>query len=399
MTYHLWRNSLLVFLTIYLTVDLYAQDKPTFSFGKGIEVVAPDSAASMKFNFNLQNRIDVKTLSTDDWGVDEFSVRIKRFRLKFTGFLIDPRLSYQVQLALAPRNISGPLAEQAPQTMYQAIIYYQFDKRLKIGFGQIELPGNRQRMNSSTSMQMVDRSLANSTYALDLDFGLHGEYKLNPEGRQPLVLHGAITSGEGQNWVAVTDGSLSYTGRLDWYPLGSFISNGAYKESDLEWHTEPRLMAGISYNYNENAMRTGGQRGNLLYEQRDISTLFSDIIFKYQGWALQGAYMVRNSDVPITYDSDGTGIRYIHNGEGWNFQFGKYFKSKWEVVGQFTNVLPAQEIENVAAQRRDWTVGLNRYLKGRAIKIQADFTLFQSRTPGNDFTDQLGATIQAQVGI
>lgn len=399
MIYNLWTNCFILTLTFTLVGNLVAQEKAMFSFGNGIEVVAPDSSISLKFNFNLQNRLDVKTHSTDDWEVDEFSARIRRFRLKFTGFVLDPRITYKIQLAMAPRNNSNTTLGQAPRVMYDAMFSYRVNDRFTIGFGQTALPGNRQRMNSSTALQMVDRSRANSTYNLDLDFGFHGQYKINPGARRPLVFHGAITTGEGQNWVIVDKAGFSYTGRLDWYPLGAFLGNSEYKESDLEWHPEPRLMAGIAYNFNDDAQRASGQRGSLLNDYRDITTLFTDIILKYQGWSVQGAYIVRDSDNPITNEQGGNGFSYVHNGDGLNFQIGKYFRSKWEVVGQLTYVTPDEEIENVASKRRDWTVGLNRYLHGRAVKIQADFTLFQSRTPGNDFTDQVGASFQAQIGI
>lgn len=399
MIYKLLKNCCLFLLISNLPVDLHAQESPLFTFGKGIEVVAPDSTVSLKLNFNLQNRFDIKTVSMEDWSVDEFSARIRRFRLKFTGFILDPRITYKIQLAMAPRNNSSTTLGQAPRVMYDAVFYYQVDKRFTIGFGQTALPGNRQRMNSSTSLQMVDRSRANSTYNLDLDFGFHGKYKINPGARRPLVLHGAITTGEGQNWVLVDKAGFSYTGRLDWYPLGTFIGKSEYKESDLEWHPEPRLMAGIAYNYNDDAQRAGGQRGNLLYDYRDITTLFADIILKYQGWSFQGGYMLRDSDDPITYEPGGSGFSYVHKGDGLNFQIGKYFRSNWEVAGQLTYVTPDSVIENVARERREWTVGINRYINGRSIKLQSDFTLHQSRFEGNDFTDQLGISFQAQIGI
>ncbi|HLU94567.1 MAG TPA: porin, partial [Membranihabitans sp.] len=158
MIYNLWTNCFILTLTFTLVGNLVAQEKAMFSFGNGIEVVAPDSSISLKFNFNLQNRLDVKTHSTDDWEVDEFSARIRRFRLKFTGFVLDPRITYKIQLAMAPRNNSNTTLGQAPRVMYDAMFSYRVNDRFTIGFGQTALPGNRQRMNSSTALQMVDRS-------------------------------------------------------------------------------------------------------------------------------------------------------------------------------------------------------------------------------------------------
>lgn len=382
-----------------IATNLQGQNDSKFNFGDGIGVVAPDSSISLNFNINLQNRMDFATVSTDDLSIGDFSAQIKRFRMKFSGFIMNPQITYKIQLAMAPRRVSNLTLGQAPRVMYDAVFYYQFNNGFKLGFGQTALPGNRQRINSSTSFQMVDRSRANSVYNLDLDFGLHGTYKINQNGKQPLTLHGAITTGEGQNWVVVDEKGLSYTGRLDWYPLGTFISNGAYKESDLEWHPQPRLMAGISYNYNDDAQRTGGQRGDLLSEYRDISTLFADFILKYQGWSFQGGYYLRDTENPIVPQSDEIANNFVHIGEGYNFQFGKYFRSKWEVAGQIATVTPGDEISEIASETRDWTIGLNRYINGRAIKLQADFTLHQSRINANEFDDHFGASLQAQIGF
>jgi len=392
-------NNLLipVFLVIlFSNIRLSAQNNSFFTFKNGLKIVAPDSSASFNFNFNLQNRMDLKTEATDDWSIDEFSAHIKRFRMKFTGFVFNPKITYKIQLAMAPRNISSSTLGQAPRVMYDAIIYYEFDSGFKLGFGQTALPGNRQRINSSSALQMVDRSLANSTYNLDLDYGFHGEYKF--KNQKPVTLYGAITTGEGQNWVVVDKAGFSYTGRVDWYPIGAFQSNGAYKEADLEWHPSPRLMVGLAYDYNESARRTGGQRGGLLEAERDISTLFADLIFKYQGWSFQADYYLRNSDNPAGPLPGASPM--VYEGTGYNFQFGKYFRSKWEITGQLSTIVPGDEIEAFTAEKRDWTVGINRYIYGRDVKLQADFTLHQTRNVfPDDFSSKLGASLQAQIGF
>lgn len=384
---------------LYSITDLTGQENPGFSFDKGVGIVAPDSSVSLHFQFNMQNRIEMKTRSANDWTINEFAAKIKRFRVKFSGFMVDPRLTYQIELALAPQSVNGAAVGQAPSVMYDAMISYQMSKRFKLEFGQTVLPGNRDRINSSSSLQLVDRSLANSVFNMDLDFGFQGEYQFNPGARYPLVFQGAITTGEGKNWVVEVHPGFSYTGRLDWYPLGSFLNNSAYKEGDLEWHLQPRLMTGISYNFNDQAIRADGQRGDLLYGSRDISTVFADFIFKFQGWAMQGTYISRNSNDPVTFDSRGPGIRYVYKGDGFNVQLSKYFRSDWEVVSRLSGVTPGEEIHDLTSQRRDWTVGINRYIKSRSIKLQADATLHQTRPMDSDYTGRYGFRFQAQVGF
>ncbi len=42
------------------TVDLTGQDNSLFSFDEGVGIVAPDSSVRLHFQFNMQNRIEMK---------------------------------------------------------------------------------------------------------------------------------------------------------------------------------------------------------------------------------------------------------------------------------------------------------------------------------------------------
>ena len=59
-----------------------------------------------------------------------------------------------------------------------AIVYYIPNAVWNIGFGQTKIKANRARINSSSALQFVDRSIVNSEFNIDRDFGLFGE--LNP---------------------------------------------------------------------------------------------------------------------------------------------------------------------------------------------------------------------------
>lgn len=384
-------------MALIMSVQLMAQSGPSFAFDKGVEVVAPDSSLSLRFQFNMQNRIDLNTASTDDWSVDEFKARVRRFRLKFSGFIINPRLTYKIQLAMAPGVVKDATSDQAPQVLHDAMIYYQMSPRLQLGFGQGKVPGDHQMISSSADLQLVDRSLHNSVFNVGRDFGLLAEYKPWPSALRPIIFHGSITAGEGRNWVKSEGSGFSYGGRLDWYPLGMFKT--AYKEGDLEWHAEPALMLGLAYNFNDNAQRTGGQQGSLLYQDRDISTVYFDMTFKQQGWASQFAFSFRNSDDPVTIDPTENSIRYVYQGNGYHFQVSKYFRSNYEVVGRIASVTPGSAIDELEPERREWTLGLNRYIKGRSIKLQTDLTLHQSRAQNRNFSGWMGFRFQAQIGF
>jgi hypothetical protein len=45
-------------------------------------------------------------------------------------------------------------------------------RKLDNGFGQTKLPGNNQRVVSSGSLEFTDRTINNSRFNIDRDFGL-----------------------------------------------------------------------------------------------------------------------------------------------------------------------------------------------------------------------------------
>jgi phosphate-selective porin OprO and OprP len=81
-----------------------------------------------------------------------------------------------------------------------------------LGVGQTKLPGNRQRVNSSGDLQLVDRSIVNAFFNIDRDFGIQAYYK-NHINQFQYVLRGAISSGEGRNSL-ISDEGLAYSSQM-----------------------------------------------------------------------------------------------------------------------------------------------------------------------------------------
>jgi hypothetical protein len=50
--------------------------------------------------------------------------------------------------------------------------FYKLYENWTIGFGQTKLPGNNQRVVSSGSLEFTDRTINNSRFNIDRDFGL-----------------------------------------------------------------------------------------------------------------------------------------------------------------------------------------------------------------------------------
>src|SRR5690606_10233321 len=199
-----------------------SDERAILSVDEGINF-SKDSLFLMNLRFRMQNRAGFNTISGDDLGVDKFEMRVRRLRLRFDGFVMNPKFQYYIQLAFSHSDLNLEDQDKA-QLVRDAILYYTFNDNFYIGFGQSKLPGNRQRVNSSGNLQFADRSIVNSMLTLDRDFGFFGYYTF----RMPqsiLMLKGAVSTGDGRNASAINNG-LAYTGRAEFLPFGAFKNSG-----------------------------------------------------------------------------------------------------------------------------------------------------------------------------
>lgn len=356
-----------------------------------------DSLFMLNLRFRMQSRAGFNTISGNDLGVDEFEMRVRRLRLRFDGFVLNPRFQYYIQLAFSHSDLNLEDQDKA-QPVRDAILYYTFNDNFYIGFGQSKLPGNRQRVNSSGNLQFADRSIVNSTLTLDRDFGFFGYYTFKmPESI--LMLKGAITTGDGRNASAINEG-LAYTGRAEFLPFGAFKNSGDYSEGDLEYEETPKLSIGAAFSKNFKATKTGGQLGKELYGTRDLTSLIFDAIVKYRGWAASSEYIRRDADDPITTNNLGE-TRHVFVGYGINTQLSKMVSRKTEVALRYAFVNPEEEIGSVQDRIDEALIGVTRYINGHRIKIQGNigYTWLdgyqQLDHPGNNWTGML----QVEFGI
>jgi hypothetical protein len=364
--------SLILFLSIAFITSL-AQDKTNNRFGKGIRVTAADSSFSMKFGVRMQSLYDGQLNLASDEYEDGFQVR--RFRLKFDGFVYSPKLEYKIELAISNTDINGGAIPQSGNTsniVLDAYVNWNFYRNWSLIFGQKKLPGNRERVISSQALQFVDRSNLNSRFNIDRDAGIHLLYSTDK-----VNLVGALTMGEGRNMIIDNTGGYDYTVRGEFLPFGQFTSGGDYFGSDLEREPTPKLSLAATYDYNDRASRAGGQLGEFFPTTTDLSTIFIDAHFKYRGFSSMIEYVNKNApDGPLVYDTDGvTVVDAFYTGEGFNWQAGYLFDNNLELAGRYTHVTP----EAIAGRNPNtqYTLGLSKYFVGHNLKIQTDLTFIE----------------------
>lgn len=350
--------------------DVQVTSLPYYNFGRGVGLTSPDSVFQFNIRFRMQNRVGYLR---DADGRPAFDAQVRRLRLRFDGFVGDPRFLYVIQLSFAPGDV-GRLEEGTNLNIIRdAAIIYRPNARWDVVFGQTKLPGNRQRINSSGALQLTDRSITNARFNIDRDFGIQINYLGEKPNVSSLNIKTAISSGDGRNFTANPDDGLAYTGKLEWFPLGGFQKGGVFFEGDLVREPTPKLLLSAAYHFNHKAKRTLGVLGEDLFESRNLSSFLGDFLFKYRGIALMGAYMNRQTSNPITTNAEGD-IRRIFVGEGWDIQPSYHFKNNFELIARYSHIKPYESLENLEPRQKEWTLGLTRYFWEHAFKIQSEVT-------------------------
>lgn len=379
------RTPFFLLLSLFLSpFFVSAQSINTTKIGKGIQFIAADSSFSVKLGARIQSLYQFQYNYEDDSFEDEFQIR--RARLKLDGFVYSPKLVYKIELALSNSDIGGNVQSENNNTaniVLDAVAKWNFAKNFNLWFGQTKLPGNRERVISSQKLQFVDRSLLNARYNIDRDLGmqLHHEFEV---GKLLFREVASISMGEGRNIAVANKGGHDFTGRVEVLPFGEFKGEGDYFASDLEREEKPKLAVGITYDYNSNASRERGQLGAFFSEQRDLKTVFTDAMFKYQGFSLMAEYAdKRSSGSPVVEtDADGNVTEAFFTGKGYNIQAGYLFKNNIELAGRYTAVTP-----EASTQREDntqYTLGISKYLAGHTVKVQSDISLLKEKSENSN---------------
>lgn len=362
----------------------FSQDSK-IKFGKGVYVAAKDSSMDVKFSLRFQTLFEGSQTLSDGKFADDFesNLIIRRARLKFDGFVYSPKLVYKVELGISNRDIGlGKVGSEnnnfsaGSSIILDAVLKWNFAKNTEVWVGQTKLPSNRERVISSQQLQQVDRSIVNNRFNLDRDIGLqlHHNFSIgNAKFREVL----AVSMGEGRNVTSANDDGFSYVGRLEFMPMGAFTNKGDYFAADLEREATPKLSIGVTYEFNDDAKRSGGQLGTFLAESRDLQSLHADLMFKWKGFSLMSEYAQRSTDDPVvSYDSITDRYSAFYTGYGFNVQAGYLFKKNVEVSGRYSTTVPTKNIGQVTETQ--YTLGISKYIVGHSLKIQSDISLLEA---------------------
>ena len=376
------------------------ENLPNIEVGKGVTFRPKNDSYEMTIRFRMQNMLGLQF--NDKIGLTETEARIKRLRLRFDGYIFSPEFIYSIQLGFSDYD-----AEFRPNgnanIIRDAIVYYRPNSDWNLGFGQTKLKTNRARINSSSALQFVDRSIVNSEFGGDRDFGFFGEYHYGTYDGFALAALASVTMGEGRNWSSSEIDGLDYTARLELFPFGRFHSKGEYTEGDTYYEEKVRLMVAGGYSFNQNTCLTQGFKGDLMPEgvTRDLGSYYADIILKYRGFAFNADYMGRHitgGGGAVIPDSD----VYIYTGCGVNVQASYLFDRKWEIALRNSTMMPDRAVQPLVGYRlwNQATIGCTRYIIGHSLKVQLDLSYNYRDLPVHSpLDDRWSLRFQLELGL
>ena len=378
------RNYILTPLVFLFSLTAYAQDIVNNSFGKGFyNVVAADSSYSMNLAARIQSLYVGEWDVNDEDGIHNSSSQflIRRARLKFGGFVLNPKVKYKIELGLTNKD-QGKVASDnnmAPKMILDAVVKWNFYKNFTLWAGQTKLPGNRERVISSANLQLVDRSLVNKVFNIDRDMGVQLRHYFTLGKNFTVVESLAMSQGEGRNLVQDNLGGYQWTARVEVYPFGKFKGKGDYVGGAVKRQQTPKLAIGATYDINNNAVKDRSNMGSYMliddglgYYETNINSIFIDAMFKYQGFSFMAEYANRQADNPIAVNSDGSETGDVVDvGDGLNLVSGYLFDNDVEITGRYTTISLDKEITGSDLQSQ-YTFGLSKYFKGHKLKVQTD---------------------------
>jgi phosphate-selective porin OprO/OprP len=367
------------------------------SSSKKLGFTEKDSLFQVNIGFRVQSRAGFEKTDGESAIVEG---EIRRMRLKLDGFVYNPKFGYKVELGFSARDIGTVAVGNSGNVILDGVLFYNPTKNWTIGFGQTKLPGNNQRVVSSGSLEFTDRTINNSRFNIDRDFGLFLDYSHQKPNSFSYDLKGAITKGEGRNWVKTEDDGIALTGKVELFPLGAFTKNGSLFEGDLLREKTVKWMISGAFSQNNNAVRSQGQLGSSLFEARTLQSLFFDTMFKYNGWAASAAYMSRMTDNAITVNPlDRTKTQAVFVGDGIDTQLSYVFPSNYQVAGRFSMQKVDSEIHAFTPNTDEYALSLSRYIMGHKLKVQTEISYEDKEYFSGDTAASWYVRFQVEIGI
>ena len=119
-------GTLFLFTPKYTFSQINEYNFPEFDFSKGIGIKSPDSSFFLNFGIRFQPRVAYTSADLSVFEFGNVQARIRRLRLKFNGYVFDPKIAYKVELAFENLSLDFENAS-VPNIILDAVVYYHIN--------------------------------------------------------------------------------------------------------------------------------------------------------------------------------------------------------------------------------------------------------------------------------
>ncbi|NVK03749.1 MAG: porin [Flavobacteriia bacterium] len=391
----------------------------TYTLGEGYTLSDSREDYAINLRGYIQPYFELKRYEDPDLNSNYSRVRMRRIRLRLTGYAAQQRIEYRLKFDLSGVSEAG---EEMGQYLFDGFITYNFNRDHSLTVGQkVPTTDNRELQMGSQSLQLVERSRVTSVFSTIREFGLfyEGRYRFrNGSYIRPTF---ELTNGDGINAFAKDRGGLKVGGRIDFLPFGLFFNYGQFRQADLVREQSLKLVIGASYSYNSGmSSRRGRGSGDIIYlndqgleSLPDYQKYGVDFLLKYRGFSMLGEFMASAASVPTDISqrvrNDGSistsfevdGQQDVENyvkgrmmlGRGYNIQMGYVFPSNWSIDARYCHLDADQHsfMNNGTFYNRPnyYTLGVTKYLaRDYGFKIQASMTYVEASAGSNDVSSR-----------
>lgn len=355
-------------------------EESVYRIGKGWSISSKDQRFSLQLRGRIQLRYDLEVPHRPD-ATPQHSLQIRRARVVLMGHVFSPHVKYHFQFGFSPRDMQNDLPNEngsiRRNPLRDARLEFDRLRDFTVWMGQMKVPFSRQRIISSSNMNLVDRSLVNAEFNLDRDLGVQAMSKdLGGLGNH-LAYYAGVFMGEGRNAFELTDFGLLYVGRFEVLPFGKFDD---YTEGDLARSRKPGMSIGAAYAFHDDAHAARGNVGDRPADDgtTDFHHATADLVFKWRGLSVSTAAHLRRGTQRRgggAIDDTGTPIATApaRQGVGWYGQLGVMLpRIPLELVGRY-GFARAVFGRSSLPDADEAGGGLNWYFVGHDLKLQLDY--------------------------
>lgn len=241
---------------------------------------------------------------------------IERGRIVLSGFAVDKRLTYFLQL-------DGDTDGAHVVDFFDYWWGWKFSDLLKVQVGKRKVPGSRQWLLAARRTRFSDRPMANDFFRTDRTIGVFGVGNLGDWSHYEVMLGNGYSSSNVPNADADQQFTFAATNYFD--PWGSFGSQIV----DYEWTECPLVRLGHSFVYSPNAgdalgiplgeadflrlsdgtrlTEPGALAAGVTVSSFDVVLYGLDFAWKSHGWSIDAEVFLRwinqiegNGPLPVT---------------------------------------------------------------------------------------------------